>query len=406
MVKSGGKLFIAFIFMAVKIINRTVWLLSLVSLFADMASEMLYPVVPVYLKEIGFSVFLIGVLEGVAEFTAGISKGYFGKQSDVRGVRLPFVKWGYFLSSLSKPMMGFFTWPLWIFFSRTVDRLGKGLRTAPRDALLSQNATPQTKGRVFAFHRSLDTMGAVIGPVLALVYLHFFPERYRPLFFYAFFPGLLSVLLLFFLREKKTMTATVRGENFFSFLRYWNIAAPAYKRLVVGLLLFALINSSDVFLLLKTKELTGSDTVTITAYIFYNLVYAAASYPLGALADAWGFKKVFVTGLVLFAVVYGFFGTATVTLILFTAFFIYGIYAAATESIAKAWITNIAHGTATATAIGFYTSCQSLCSLLASALAGLLWSSISSNAAFLFSAITAALLAIYFLFQPDTTTAA
>src|SRR6476469_848472 len=177
-------------FAFVKIINRTVWLLSLVSLFADMASEMLYPVVPVYLKEIGFSVFLIGLLEGVAEFTAGISKGYFGRQSDARGERMPFVRWGYFLSAASKPMMALFIQPLWIFFARTTDRLGKGLRTAPRDALLSQAATPQTKARVFAFHRSLDTLGAVLGPIAALLYLHFFPQRYRPLFFYAFIPGL------------------------------------------------------------------------------------------------------------------------------------------------------------------------------------------------------------------------
>lgn len=379
-----------------KIINRTVWLLSLVSLFADMASEMLYPVVPVYLKEIGFSVFLIGLLEGVAEFTAGLSKGYFGKQSDARGVRLPFVRRGYFLSALSKPMMALFTQPLWIFFSRTTDRLGKGLRTAPRDALLSQNATPQTKARVFAFHRSLDTLGAVIGPMLALLYLHFFPQQYRPLFFYAFIPGLLAVGLLFLLREKKTIVPNVKREGFFSFFRYWSIASPEYKRLVAGLLFFALINSSDVFLLLKTKEITGSDTITITAYIFYNLVYAAASYPLGALADAWGFKKVFVGGLLLFAAVYGIFGTATSTVVVFAGFFIYGIYAAATESIAKAWITNSAHHNQTGTAVGFYTSGQSICSLLASAIAGLLWSGISSTATFLFSATAAVLLAVYF----------
>jgi MFS family permease len=383
----------------VKIINRTVWLLSLVSLFADMASEMLYPVVPVYLKEIGFSVFLIGVLEGVAEFTAGISKGYFGRQSDVRGVRLPFIRWGYFLSALSKPMMALFTQPLWIFFSRTTDRLGKGLRTAPRDALLSQAATPQTKARVFGFHRSLDTMGAVLGPVVALVYLHFFPQQYRPLFYIAFVPGLVSVLLLLLLREKKASALTIKGESFFSFFKYWNRAAPEYKRLVVGLLFFALINSSDVFLLLKAKAVTGSDTITITVYIFYNLVYAAASYPLGALADAWGFKKVFVTGLLLFAVVYALFGFATSPVVIFTGFFIYGIYAAATESIAKAWITNMAHHTDTATAVGFYTSGQSVCSLLASALAGLLWSGISSTATFLVSAAAALVLLIYFLLQ-------
>jgi MFS family permease len=387
----------------VKIINRTVLVLSLVSLFADMASEMLYPVVPVYLKEIGFSVFLIGLLEGVAEFTAGISKGYFGKQSDARGLRLPFVKWGYFLSAASKPMMGFFTLPLWIFFSRTTDRLGKGLRTAPRDALLSQNATPQTKARVFAFHRSLDTLGAVIGPVLALAYLHFFPQQYRPLFFYAFLPGLAAVALIFLLKEKKAPESTLKGGTFFSFFKYWNIAAPEYKKLVTGLLFFALINSSDVFLLLKTKAVTGSDTITITAYIFYNLVFAAASYPLGMLADAWGFKKVFITGLLLFAAVYLLFGTAASTAVIFVAFFIYGIYAAATESIAKAWITNMAHRTNTATAIGFYTSGQSICSLLASALAGLLWSAISSTATFLFPAGAAVLLFFYFLFLKKTT---
>ena len=186
-----------------KIINRTVWILSLVSLFADVASEMLYPVVPVYLKEIGFSVFLIGVLEGVAEFTAGLSKGYFGKLSDEKGVRLPFIKSGYFLSAVSKPMMAVFTFPLWIFLGRTIDRLGKGFRTAARDALLSQNATPETKARVFSFHRGMDTLGAVIGPIAALLFLHFYPKQYAPLFYLAFFPGLIAVLLIFLLKERR-----------------------------------------------------------------------------------------------------------------------------------------------------------------------------------------------------------
>src|SRR2546421_4209104 len=150
-----------------RFINRTVWILSLVSLFTDIASEMLYPVTPVYLKEIGFSVLLIGILEGVANFTSGLSKGYFGKLSDEKGLRLPFIKGGYFLSAISKPMMAAFTYPIWIFLARTLDRLGKGLRTAARDALLSQNATPQTKARVFGFHRAMDTLGAAIGPTIA-----------------------------------------------------------------------------------------------------------------------------------------------------------------------------------------------------------------------------------------------
>ena len=145
-----------------RIINRTVIVLSVVSLFADIASEMVYPVVPVYLKQIGFSVFLIGLLEGVADFTSGISKGYFGKLSDEKGVRLPFIKGGYFFSSISKPMMAMLTFPLWIFLARTIDRFGKGLRTAARDALLSQQSTKETKASVFGFHRAMDTVGAAI----------------------------------------------------------------------------------------------------------------------------------------------------------------------------------------------------------------------------------------------------
>src|ERR1051325_5731403 len=142
-----------------RVITKTVLILSIVSLFADIASELLYPVIPVYLRQIGFSVAWIGLLEGVANFTSGISKGYFGKRSDEKGLRLPFVKLGYFLSSISKPLMAAFTYPLWVFFVRAIDRLGKGLRTAARDALLSQNATPETKARVFGFHRSMDTLG-------------------------------------------------------------------------------------------------------------------------------------------------------------------------------------------------------------------------------------------------------
>jgi MFS family permease len=392
-----------------KIITKTIWILSLVSLFADIASEMLYPVVPVYLKEIGFSVLLIGILEGVAEFTAGLSKGYFGKLSDEKGVRLPFVKWGYFLSAVSKSMMAVFIYPLWIFFSRTVDRLGKGLRTAARDALLSQESIKETKARVFGFHRSLDSFGAVLGPVIALLFLFFNPGQYKLLFYIAFIPGIIAVLLVFLLKEKKQAASTVPKGNFFSFFTYWKIASPEYKKLITGLLFFALINSSDIFLLLKTKEVIGdktilfwgtsfhADTITIAAYIFYNLVYALASYPLGILADKAGLKKIFIPGLLLFALVYAGFASNPSVLFIFILFFLYGLYAAATEGIAKAWITNIAHDSNTATAIGFYTSCQSVSAFLASTMAGLLWTQFGSITTFSVSAITACMAAIYFV---------
>ena len=381
-----------------KIINKTVLILSLVSLFADVASEMLYPIIPVYLKEIGFSVLLIGILEGVANFTSGLSKGYFGKMSDEKGLRLPFVKLGYLFSAVSKPMMAVFVYPLWIFFARTIDRLGKGLRTAARDALLSQNATRETKARVFGFHRSMDTLGAAIGPAIALLFLIFYPNQYKTIFILAFIPGIISVVLVFLLKEKKLPASTLGKGNFFSFFKYWKIASTDYKRLVVGLLFFALFNSSDLFLILKTKQLTGSDQLTIGAYILYNVVFALASYPLGAVGDKIGIKKVFFGGLGLFVLVYFLFGITNSVTVLFVAFFIYGIYAAATEGITKAWITNMAHTSNTATAIGFYTSCESFCTLLASIIAGAIWDQMGSSATFFITSASAAVVIIYFIF--------
>jgi MFS family permease len=380
-----------------RIITRTVWILSVVSLFADIASEMLYPVIPVYLKQIGFTVLWIGVLEGLANFTAGISKGYFGKLSDEKGIRLPFVKLGYFLSAISKPMMAIFTFPIWIFFARTIDRLGKGIRTSARDALLSQEATKATKARVFGFHRGMDTIGATLGPTAALLFLFFYPGQYKLIFYFAFIPGIISVLLIFSLKEVKQPVSTLERGNFFSFFKYWKIAAPEYKKLVIGLLLFALVNSSDVFLLLKTKEITGSDSTTIMAYIFYNLVFALGSYPLGALADRFSLKKVFTVGLLLFTVVYAGFAFTKSTAVIFSLFFLYGIYAAATEGITKAWITNIAQNTNTATAIGFYTACESVCALLASIIAGLIW--YSSGSTLTFGITSASTIIIIFYFQ-------
>lgn len=394
-----------------RIITRTVLILSFVSLFADVASEMLYPIIPVYLKDIGFSVFWIGILEGFVNFAAGISKGYFGKLSDEKGIRLPFVKLGYFLSAISKPLIGFFTAAIWIFFVRTLDRLGKGVRVAAKDALLSQEATKETKARVFGFNRSLDTAGATIGPAIALVFLLYYPGDYKTLFYIAFIPGIISVLFLFLLKEKKQPVSTLEKGNFFSFFKYWKIATPEYKKLVTGLLLFALFNSSDVFLLLKTKEAIGddtitilgaefnSDTITIAAYVVYNLVWAVGSYPLGVLADKIGFKKLFLAGLLLFVIVYAGFAFDPSIVTIFILFALYGVFSAATDGVSKAWITNIAHDKNTATAVGFYTSCQSICTLGASTIAGFIWDKLGSSYTFSFTSGIAFIVMIYFFFS-------
>jgi MFS family permease len=382
-----------------KNISRAVWVLSLVSMFADVASEMLYPIIPVYLQTIGFSVFLIGLLEGVAEATAGLSKGYFGNWSDNVGKRLPFVRWGYFLSALSKPMMAVLQFPIWIFFSRTADRLGKGLRTAPRDALLSAEATPQTKAEVFSFHRGWDTLGAVFGPLTALAFLYFYPGKITTLFYIAFIPGMVAVLITFLLREKSFKPAQQKSSTgFFSFFKYWKKANSDYRKLLIPLIAFALFNSSDMLLLLKVKQSTGSENTALMVYIFYNLVYAVASYPMGLLADRISMKTIFLVGLLLYSVTYFGMAKAESEVMYFCIFGIYGIYMAATEGISKAWLSNLVRREDTGTAIGLFTSLQSISLMIASAMAGLIWSWYGASLTFFLTAVVSLAVFLFMLF--------
>lgn len=353
---------------------------------------------PVYLKTIGFSMILIGVLEGIAEATAGLSKGYFGNLSDNSGKRVPFVQLGYTLSAFSKPIIALFTYPLWVFFARTLDRLGKGVRTAARDALLSDEATPQTKGKVFGLHRSMDTLGAVLGPTLALLYLYFYPQDYITLFYIAFIPGMAAVAATFLLKEKNTkpIDSLQKKISFFSFLKYWKISSDDYKKLIIGLLLFSIFNSSDVFLLLKAKESGISDASLIGMYIFYNLIYALFAFPLGMMADKIGLKKIFLLGVFLFAGVYVGMSLNQLPFMFYILFFLYGIYAASTEGISKAWISTITDKKDTATAIGFFSSFQSITTLAASSFTGLAWQLFGGEAALMISGGGALLVLIYF----------
>lgn len=381
-----------------KVITRSILILSLVSLLTDISSEMLYPIMPLYLKSIGYTVIFIGVLEGVAEAIAGISKGYFGKLSDVTGKRVTFIRSGYLMSAVTKPILGLLISPFWIFFSRALDRLGKGVRTSARDALLSDESSPETRGKVFGFHRAMDTLGAAIGPVIALIYLHYFPGNYAPMFLIAFIPATAGVLFTLFLKEKKSTALHIKGKtNFFSFLNYIKSASPDYKRLVTGLFAFTLFNSSDAFLLLSIKNSGYGDNDVLMIYIFYNLVFALSSFPIGMLADRFGMKKSYVFGLIMFCLVYGSLAFKPGIEFLFVIFFAYGIYAAATEGVSKAWITKICRKEDTATAIGFYTGLNSVFTIAASSAAGFIWYAFGPEVMFAFSSAGVLLVIVYFI---------
>lgn len=377
------------------ILTRTVLLVSFVSFFTDIASEMLYPIMPIYLRSIGFSILLIGILEGMAEATAGISKGYFGNFSDRLGSRVPFVRWGYTLSALSKPMMALFTWPVWVFFARTLDRLGKGVRTGARDAMLSDESTKENKGKVFGFHRALDTAGAALGPFVALIYLHFYPGQYKWLFVIAILPGIAAIALTYFLKDKQVIKKEIKTPGFFSYLSYWKEAPTQFKFLIIGLLAFTLFNSSDAFLLLSVKNRGFSDTYMIGVYIFYNLIYALLSFPIGIIADRIGLMRMLIIGLLVFAIVYSLMGFAVFSWHFIALFGVYAVYAAATEGVSKALISNMVNKDRTATAIGFYTSFASIFTMLASSIAGLIWYTFGVTTMFIVSGTGVFVVVIY-----------
>jgi len=375
--------------------SRPIWVLSFISLFTDIASEMLYPVMPIYLDSIGFSIIWIGVLEGVAESISGLSKGYFGRWSDEVGKRIPFIRSGYALSGISRPMLALFTHPLWVFFARTTDRFGKGLRTGARDAMLFDLSEGHNRAAVFGFHRGMDTMGAVIGPGLALVFLHYLPGEYKQMFYWAIIPGIIAVSLTYLLKEKIKKTTPRKHTPLGAAFSYWKSSPTEYKKLSAALLCFALFNSSDVFLLLKLKESGWGDTSVIGMFMFYNVFYVIAAYPMGMLADRFSLKKVYLLGLVLFAMVYAGMSLGSSDYLFIGLFALYGLYSAATQGISKAWVSGIANKEDTATAIGTLAGFESIAALLASTIAGLIWYQFGPMYALGLSGMVALSVAVY-----------
>jgi len=376
-------------------LTRAVWLLSLISLCTDLASEMLYPVMPLYLQSIGFSLFYIGLLEGVAEAVAGLSKGYFGQWSDRLGKRVPFVRAGYGLSAVSKPLLAVLATPIGVLLARTIDRLGKGLRTGARDGLLADETTPESRGKVFGFHRSMDTLGAVLGPLAALAWLAAHPGQFRPLFWWALLPGLLAILISFGLREGRAVPSGRPVAPFWASFRYWRQAPPGYRRVAGALVGFAAFNSSDIFLLLLVRQRGLSAAAVIGLYILYNATYVLAAWPLGHLADRLGPRRLLVTGLLLFAGVYAGAVVAHSMWAFAGCFVLYGLYAAATEGVGKAWVSTLCTPADKGAALGTLGGLSSLAALVASSGAGLLWEWQGPGLAFAVAAAAALVTAGY-----------
>lgn len=377
-------------------ISKQVFILGMVSLFTDIASEMLYPVTPIFLTTVlGSSMALVGVIEGIAEVTAGLLKGYFGNLSDKVGKRSIFVMIGYGISALSKPLPGIFQNIPVVLTSRVSDRIGKGIRTAPRDALLASYSDGNS-GAVFGFHRGMDTLGAAIGPVVALILLNFYPNNFQLIFLIAFIPSVIALSFTFLVKDKQ-ITSKIKSRK--NYLEFWKSAPEQYKKVLILISIFSLVNSSDVFLILKSQNITKSSSLAIFGYVFYNVIYAAASYPLGGLSDKLGKQKIFTFGLIIFSVVY--FGFALVDDINFIwiLFALYGLYAAATEGVSKAWISDLIPDEQRGSAIGLLTMLTSFSVMIGSFLTGILWDHFGSSVPFLISAITSLVISVLIFFK-------
>ena len=375
--------------------NKNVTVAGFVSFFMDISSEMIYPLIPLFLANtLGVSKSLIGLIEGIAESTASLLKVFSGWISDRIGNRKWLMAVGYGISTLSRPFIAVATGWQQVTGARFIDRFGKGVRTAPRDALIAESADRSSIARAFGLHRAMDTMGAVAGPAIAFFLLGIFSNDYRKVFWLSMIPGVIAVFLIIFFITDKKRVVSANTERPILTMKYFDWR---YKFFVIIAGLFAIGNSSDVFLILKAQQ-TGITTVMIPIiYLFFNLIYSLSSLPAGIAADRFGKKRVILLGFVLFAVLYYGFAVAGDATTIWILFGFYGLFMGLTEGIQKAFLSTIIPTEFKATAFGVYNMAIGLATLPASLIGGWLWDNVSPSATFYFGAITASLSAALFV---------
>lgn len=365
-------------------------ILGIASLLTDISSEMVYPLIPLYLTSIGASPLIIGLIEGMAESVASLLRVFSGYWSDKVQQRKPLTILGYGTSSLGKFILFLATtWPL-VLVGRLADRLGKGIRTAPRDALIADSTDPKQRGQAFGLHRTLDATGASLGVIIAYWFLISLRAQYRDIFLLSVIPGALGVFALFFVREKIAKREPQAASNGPSTAPWWTNLNTRWRALdrklklfLVIVFIFALGNSSNQFLLLRGQNLGHDAATVLLMYLLYNVVKSLGSWPAGRLSDRIGRKSLLVLGYVAYGIVYVGFASASAPA-LWGLFAIYGIYIAFTEGVEKALVSDIAPLEQRATLIGLHATFTGIGLLPASLIAGLLWDTLGPQATFYF----------------------
>ncbi|MCK4404117.1 MAG: MFS transporter [candidate division Zixibacteria bacterium] len=377
-------------------IPKNVLVLGLVSFLTDASSDMIYPVLPLFLSDVlGSSVLFIGLIEGVAESTASILKIFSGWLSDKLGKRKFLVGLGYGLSSLGKPALSVVTAGWHVLLLRFADRFGKGVRTSPRDALIADSAPEERRGLSYGFHRAMDSAGAVVGPLLAFLFLPLVNENYRILFLIASVPAILAVLILIlFVKERKRLKEKITRLAKPGLSRF----DPKFKVFILGATIFTLGNSSDAFLFLRAKDLNIDLVYIPILWLVLNLVYALVASPAGALSDRIGRKNLIVSGLLIYTLVYLGFAFATRSIHVWILFGIYGLYYGLANGVMRAYVADLVGEEKRATAFGVYHGAVGLTALPASLIFGWLWQSAGVSVAFGFGAALALLALLIFKF--------
>lgn len=348
-------------------VSRNVKVVSLVSFLQDTASEILYPILPFFVTGVlGAPPAVLGLIEGLADGAASAVKAASGRLADRRH-RRPLVAGGYGISALGKVILALAgAWPL-VLVARCTDRVGKGLRGPPRDAIIADDTTPLDRGRAFGFHRAADTAGAVAGPLIGLGLYRAFDGRFRPMLWIAVIPAVLSVAMVFLIRERPHPGIGSRAR--------WSLAGlpRPYWRLIRITGVFALVNFPDTLLLLRAKDLGYGFEGVVALYVLYNLSYAALSYPAGLVSDRVDRRLVFAAGLGLFALAYLGFGLTAEPGWMWALFPLYGGYTALTDGVSRAWVADLAPPAQRGAALGIHAAVSGIGLVVAGMWAGLAW---------------------------------
>jgi len=371
-------------------IRGNILVLGLVSFFTDFSSEMIYPLLPLFLTTaLGAGPAILGVIEGVAESTASLLKLVSGIMSDRVAGRKNLVLAGYGISSCARPLIAAATGSLAVLVIRLADRVGKGIRTSPRDALIADSADPSIRGKAFGFHRSMDHAGAIVGPLAATALLAFVVDDLRTVFWLAAIPGILTVLLIVF-RVREVERTRHAGAGGFPAL----VPRGRLRSYIVILFIFTLGNSSDAFLLLQAGRLGVAPVAIPLLWAFFHVVKMLAAMPFGALSDKIGRRRIIIAGWCVYALTYVGFSFASTPFHVWLLFTLYGLFYGLTEGTEKALLVDISRPEERGSAFGWYNFAIGIGALPASLLFGFIWQGIGPRIAFGFGAGLAALAAV------------